>query len=67
MANVTTIEPSFQPLCFFLVFKNMLLLFLCMYGYIWECVWMPLEARDIETLGTRVTGDCESINVGAGN
>lgn len=31
------------------------------------CVWIPLEAGDIETLSPRVTGDCESINVGAGN
>lgn len=41
IVNVTTTEPSFQSLCFFLLFKNMLLLFLCIYGYTWECMCMP--------------------------
>jgi hypothetical protein len=31
------------------------------------CVQMPLEAGDIKSLGARVTGDCESRNVAAGN
>lgn len=56
-----TAKPCFQSSCFFFLFFKYILLFLtmCMHVYLYmgmyTHVWLPLEARGIESLDTGVS------------